>query len=222
MKVMSDQLDPSRKSLGIVIFDDFTDIDLFLAWDLYNRLSNQLDVKILGRGQTHFSTLGTRVVRHKPLSWTSQADGVLICSGLGTRSCVHDASFIDELWLDPERQLIASQCSGALILAAKGLLTDMSFATTHVNAIVELQSMGVVVKETPFISEGNIAMAGGCFAGCYLAYWMVEKLCGHESAAYMLQSVGPTGEQDEFVNQCRMIVRSSSDKDQREQGGQCA
>jgi hypothetical protein len=42
--------------IAIVIFDKFTDIDLFLMWDLLNRVRvDGWEVKILGEREAHLS-----------------------------------------------------------------------------------------------------------------------------------------------------------------------
>jgi hypothetical protein len=45
--------------ISIVIFDEFTDIDLFLMWDLLNRVRiPDWEVRIVGDKSHHISTTG--------------------------------------------------------------------------------------------------------------------------------------------------------------------
>ncbi len=75
----------------------------------------------------------------------------------------------------PGRQMIGSMCSGALELAALGLL-DGAEAMTYPTATTELEAFGVTVVEEPFVANGNGATAAGCLAAQHLVGWVVERL----------------------------------------------
>jgi putative intracellular protease/amidase len=180
--------------ISIVIFDDFTDLDLFLMWDLLNRVRvDGWSVRILGTRDSHLSKTGMAIPTHGRLSEANDADAVLFISGSGTRQCIKDETWLANFNLDPEKQLIASICSGALILAKLGLL-DGKTATTYPTIKTTLEAMGVEVVEKPFISHGNIATAGGCLAQQYLVGWVVEKLANKEWSELVLRSIQPVGE----------------------------
>jgi transcriptional regulator GlxA family with amidase domain len=104
----------------------------------------------------------------------------------------------EELWLsrfnlDPERQMIASICSGALLLAALGLLKGKT-ATTYPTTKQTLEGFGVVVEEKPFIEHGNVATAGGCLAAQYIAGWVIERKADKAWRDLVLKSIQPVGE----------------------------
>jgi len=83
--------------------------------------------------------------------------------GIRTLDVVADPSLLEALPLDPGRQLIGSQCSGALVLAELGLRGRCRWCTdTTSRPFVE--DRGVTVLDSPFHVEGSIATAGGCFA----------------------------------------------------------
>src|ERR1044071_4931024 len=109
--------------IAIVIFDKFTDIDLFLMWDLLNRVRiDDWSVKILGEAPAHVSATGISVATQGRIEEANDADAVLFVSGQGTRVKMIDKEWLSRFHLNPERQFIGSICSGALILAALGLL----------------------------------------------------------------------------------------------------
>ncbi len=118
---------------------------------------------------------------------------MLFASGPATRALCKDAAFLASLRLDPRRQLIGSMCSGALILAAKGLLDGIP-ATTYPTARKDLEAFGVTVVERPFVREGNIATAAGCLAAQRLAGWVIETLVDARTRELVLRSVQPVGE----------------------------
>jgi transcriptional regulator GlxA family with amidase domain len=178
----------------IVAFDDFTDIDLILIWDLLNRVHlPNWRVRIVGEAEHHRSMTGLTVPIHGSVTEANAADAVLFTSGKGTRNKIRDREYLGQFRLNLERQLVGSICSGALLLAALGLLKGRR-ATTYPSAVNILRQYGVEVVEEPIVIEGNLATAGGCLAGQYLAGWVIERLVGREIADAVLTSCQPVGQ----------------------------
>lgn len=192
--------------VAIVIFDDFTDLDLFLMWDLLNRVKvPDWSVRIVGTRDSHVSKTGIAIPTHGRIEEANEADAVLFVSGSGARVCIEDANWLAKFYLDPERQIIGSICSGALILAKLGLLEGKT-ATTYPTMKSTLESFGIEVVERPFISHGNIATAGGCLAQQYLVAWLVEKLADREWSDLILKSIQPVGK-GLFFEDAEMLTR---------------
>jgi transcriptional regulator GlxA family with amidase domain len=179
---------------SIVVFDNFTDIDLWLMWDLLNRVRvDDWRVQIVGEKDGHVSVTGVVTKTHARLEEAASSDAVLIVSGPGTRDRILDDEWLAKLKLDPSRQVIGSICSGSLILAKLGLL-DGKTATTYPTSKPVLESLGVEVVEKPFIAHGNIATAGGCLAQQYLIGWVVEKLADKDWSDLIVKAIQPVGE----------------------------
>jgi len=68
------------KKIAIVIFDDFTDIDFFLMWDLLGRNKIDWQVKILGLRESHCSVSGLSIQTDGCLLEAVNADVVLFAS----------------------------------------------------------------------------------------------------------------------------------------------
>ena len=68
-------------------------------------------------------------------------------SGPGSRKKLGDSSFLNELRLEPSRQMIAGIDSGVLLLAKLGLLEGLS-ATTYPGVFPELEAMGIREPES--------------------------------------------------------------------------
>lgn len=184
------------KKIVIVAFDKFTDIDVFLPWDLFNRarlIHKDWQVKIVGTAPYHTSVCGIKLETHGDLTECLDADAVFFSSGAGTRKLIKDAEYLQQFNLDPSRQIISSMCSGALILAALGLLDGLT-ATTYPTAIEELKSYGVEVVEQPLVIHDNIATAAGCLAALDLVGFIVEKLSDKKTRNEVLASVQPVGQ----------------------------
>ena len=180
--------------VAIVIFDKFTDLDLWLMWDLLNRVKvENWEVKILGDKDFHLSGTNIEVKTHGQIEEANTADAVLFVSGEGTRSRIADENWLSKFNLNPEKQMIGSICSGSLILAKLGLL-DGKTATTYPTAKSALESFGIEVVEKPFIAHGNIATAGGCLAQQYLIHWVIENLADKDWADLVVKAIQPVGE----------------------------
>ncbi|HJU83028.1 MAG TPA: DJ-1/PfpI family protein [Holophagaceae bacterium] len=184
----------------LVAFEDFTDVDVHLPWDLLNRVRRpDWSVRIVADRPQVKSQTGLMLQVHGGLEEIAGADAVLIASGPGTRALCRDEAFLGKLALDPERQLIGSMCSGALLLAAKGLLAGRQ-ATTYPTVRRELEAFGVEVVEAPFVQEGRVATAAGCLAALRLAGWIIESLLDARTRDLVLRSVQPVGEGFRFAD----------------------
>jgi transcriptional regulator GlxA family with amidase domain len=109
-----------------------------------------------------------RVDAQQSLEFANDADVVLVGSGRFTRDVIEDRAIMSRLQLNPKRQLIGSQCSGALVLAKLALLQSISACTDSMTR-PWLEAANVVVLDRSFHANGNIASAGGCLAAHYLA-----------------------------------------------------
>jgi transcriptional regulator GlxA family with amidase domain len=179
---------------AILVFDDFTDIDVFLPWDLLNRArARGLTVRLLGERARHRSATGLELDMHGRLEDLAAADMIVVPSGAGVRAKYRDDDYLRRLAIDPARQLVGSMCSGALLLAALGLLKGRQ-ATTYPTSRQLLEAFDVEVVERPFVVEGNVATAAGCLAAQQLVGWMLERALGAQVRADVLRSVQPVGE----------------------------
>ena len=77
--------------------------------------------------------------------------------------------------------LLASVCTGGMILATAGLL-DGRRAITHQGAVAELAERGAEVVDARVVDDGDIVTAGGVTSGLDLALHLVERLFGEEIA----------------------------------------
>jgi len=185
----------------IVAFDKFTDIDVFLAWDLFNRARfrhKDISVKIVAIKGEIISVSGMRTIVQGTIEEANTADVVYFVSGPGTRDFIKNQRLLDLLKLDPTKQIICSMCSGSLILAKLGLLSGMQ-ATTYPNAVEQMKSHGVEIVNKSLVINGNIATAAGCLAGVELIGWIIEKLFGKKLRDEVITSVQPVGHGLELV-----------------------
>jgi transcriptional regulator GlxA family with amidase domain len=185
------------KKAAIVSFDQFTDIDIFLSWDLLNRIKfhdSELQVKIVGTKSSHRSVSGIDLKTHGLVEECNDADLVFFGSGPGTRDLIKDDDYLSRFKLDPARQIVCSMCSGALIIAALGHLNGIS-ATTYPTTFQLLRAYGVdVVEDKHLVTHGNVATAAGCLAAVDLMGWAIEKLYNDKIRDSVIASVLPVGQ----------------------------
>lgn len=185
--------------VALIAFDAFTDLDLFLPWDLLNRVGIKgvgqhpdWQVKILGSAPQHTSISGLTIPTAGQYEAARTADAVLFVSGPGVNQLLKDDDLAARFALDPERQLIGAMCSGSLLLGHLGLLRGQR-ATTYYTRREQLAQYGAEFVDEAFVQSGNLATAAGCLAGIDMSRWLIEQLAGYERAERVLRAVRPNG-----------------------------
>jgi transcriptional regulator GlxA family with amidase domain len=197
----------SPMHIAILTFDGYNELDSLIALGILNRVSAPgWRVSIAGPTPRLRSMNGVTIDAMIDLEEACTADAVIVGSGIRTREVVEDPAIMETLRrLDPARQLLAAQCSGALVLAKLGLLTDIP-ACTDLTTKPWVIAAGVEVLNQPFFARGNIATAGGCLASTYLAAWTIARLHSLEAAKDAMHYVAPVGEKDEYVARALLNV----------------
>ncbi len=186
--------------IAILTFDGYNELDSLIALGILNRVREPgWRVSIAGPTPRVRSMNGVTIDAAIDLDEACTADAVIVGSGSKTREVVEDPAIMTVLrGLDPDRQLLAAQCSGALVLAKLGLLKDVP-ACTDLITKPWVVAAGVEVLDQPFFARGNLATAGGCLASTYLATWTIARLHSLEAAEAAMHYVAPVGEKDEYV-----------------------
>ena len=120
------------------------------------------------------------------LSARTRADTLVVVGGGGTAAAMKDARLLALLRRAATRvRRIASVCSGALVLAAAGLL-DGKRATTHWRRAPQLARLFPNVRVEPdciHVQDGETWTSAGITAGIDLALAMIEADLGPDVAA---------------------------------------
>lgn len=192
--------------IAILTFDGFNEIDSFVACNILNRVRGW-KASIVAPADRVASRSGVRVEAQQPLEFAASADAVIVGSGSQTDTISKDRMILDRIRLDPNRQLIASQCSGALILNALGLLGSRQVCTDHMTKPL-FDGTGIEILDRAFHAEGNLASAGGCLAAQYIAAWMMLRAADEKTARDTLYQVAPVGEKDLYIDRAIDAVRA--------------
>lgn len=128
---------------------------------------------------------GLVVSAHHAVGDAPPLDVLVHPGGQGTRPQLHDEEHL--AWLRAARQEVprlASVCTGALCLAAAGLLTGRP-ATTHHGALDLLADLDPTIDVRPddrFVDDGDVITSSGVSAGIDMALHLVARLAGPDRA----------------------------------------
>ncbi|ELY58825.1 ThiJ/PfpI domain-containing protein [Natronococcus amylolyticus DSM 10524] len=174
----------------ILLFDGFDELD---AIGPYEVLANgaeagaSLEVRLVTLEDADLVT-ASHELRVEPDGTLGEPDLLVVPGGGwtsddgGVRTVVDDGSVPDAV---DERfaggATVASVCTGAMILAEAGLLEGRP-ATTHHDALADLEESAANVVEERVVDDGDVLTAGGVTAGIDLALWLLEREFGAEVA----------------------------------------
>lgn len=194
--------------IAVLTFDAFNELDSFVSAALLNRLSR--------RGWTAYITAATDrvtskngvvVEAQKPLEFATEADAVIFGSGMRTDEIAKDPAMLARMRVDPGRQLLVGQCSGALVMSALGLFRGEPVCTDLMTEPL-LSRQGLDVAPSAFHAEGNVATAGGCLASQYIVTWIIGRVLGADEAGAVIRAAAPVGQQDEYVRRALETVEA--------------
>ncbi|WP_420549885.1 DJ-1/PfpI family protein [Curvivirga sp.] len=192
--------------VSILTFDGFNELDSFIALGILNRMKGEGWQVNITAPSTHITSMnGVTIEAQQQLEYANEADIVLFGSGIYTRDIAQDPDVMNRLSLNPETQLIGAQCSGTLMLAKLGLLTNVP-ACTDLTTKPWVIEAGVEVLNQPFFAKDNVATSGGCVASQYLATWALCKRAGEKAASEAIHYVAPVGEKEETVERSLKAV----------------
>ncbi|HVL77707.1 MAG TPA: GlxA family transcriptional regulator [Sphingomicrobium sp.] len=135
---------------------------------------------------------GLEVIAPRAFEEVDRVDTLLVSGGIGFRGPAGDARLLEWLKAQSTRvSRIGSVCTGAMVLAAAGLLSGRR-ATTHWAYCDELSRMAPdceVDHNALYISSGNVVTSAGVTAGMDLALSIVEADWGKATALAVAQEL---------------------------------
>ncbi|WP_422367984.1 DJ-1/PfpI family protein [Pelagibius sp.] len=185
-------------AVAIVTLPGFNEIDSFLALSLLNRAEG-VTAFLAGPAREVVSMNDVPTVVSAGFAEIAEASAVVMGSGQRSIEFAADTPFLTRFALDPSRQIISSQCSGALILAKLGLLEGHRVSTDD-KTRGRIADMGFETLEAPLSVSGNIATAGGCLSAQYLATWLLLRLTNETETRHALSYVVPVGHAEAYTD----------------------
>jgi transcriptional regulator GlxA family with amidase domain len=184
-------------TIGILIFDDVEVLDFcgpFEVFSVARPVGEHSDVLKLftvftvAEEDRIVSCRGGLLVKpHTTIENHPPLDILVVPGGQGTRRERHNQRLLD--WIvqqDQQTKLTTSVCTGAFLLAERGLL-DHHRATTHWNSIEWMRStypnIELMVDER-VVDEGHIITSAGISAGIDMSLHVVSRLYSTDVAAW--------------------------------------
>ncbi len=175
-------------SVGILVFDGVEELDFVGPWEVFGCTARLFpgSVRAILIGPRHGTVVASYGLRCEPeaaFPGAPRVDVLVVPGGPGARAVAKDPVALAYLRAAYDRgATISSVCTGALVLAAAGLLRGRR-ATTHWAALDELRAFdGVVVEHRKVIDEGRVVTAAGISSGIDLALHLVARLVGPDPA----------------------------------------
>lgn len=198
-------------NIGIVVFDGCDELDVIGPYEVLDharRLGADVAVHLVSL-EPRAEVTGDHGVRLRPDRPISDDLDMVIVPGGGWNDR-KEAGLWGELQrgelpatirrLHEEGTIVASVCTGAMLLAATGLAKGRP-ATTHHLALGELEEYGAEPVEERVVDDGDLVTSGSSVAGIDLALWLVEREWGQELA-------GATEDEMEYRRQGKVFRRT--------------
>ena len=168
--------------IGILIFDDVEELDFVGPLEVFGMAqqygANCVTLVIAEEATRIRCHHGLMVVPDQTFVGCPTLDILIVPGGLGARTSARQSPSILE-FVRSQQGLLASVCTGALILAAAGILDGVQ-ATTHHSSLDLLRAYGQVHVEqgVRFVIGQRVATAAGVSAGIDLALALVARTWG--------------------------------------------
>jgi transcriptional regulator GlxA family with amidase domain len=177
--------------IGVALFDGAEELDWAGPWEVLAAWAQQwpddgVRVFTLARSADVVTCAkGLRVLPDETWEGAPPLDVLVYPGGRGTRAQLRDDAVLD--WVRGVSRgggVVASVCTGSLVLAAAGLL-DGKPATTHWQSLELLPTLGADIEVRPddrFVDNGQVITAAGVSAGIDMALHLVARLHSKERA----------------------------------------
>ncbi len=187
-----------RRNTAIVVFPDVEVLDFagpFEVFAVTDELSGHQSFNVYTVGLTAAplrARNGLQVMPDHGLADAPVPDILIVPGGAGTRPLLKQPAVLD--WVrqcSSRAEIVASVCTGSLVLAKAGLLDGLE-VTTHYENLADLARLAPAARvhgDRRFHDHGRIATAAGISAGIDLSLHLVARLHGvavaEQTARYM-------------------------------------
>jgi transcriptional regulator GlxA family with amidase domain len=183
--------------IAILVFDEVEVLDFAGPFEVFSVSKAGLNVVTVGT-KPEIRARNNLVVRPTlTLSDPIEPRVLVIPGGWGTRVEMRNEAVLSWIRANAAKsEIVFSVCTGALLLAAAGLLRDLT-ATTHHGALEELRQAEprCQVTDRRIVDNGTIVTAAGISSGIDGAFHILSRLAGMnvaiETAHYMEYPFNP-------------------------------
>ena len=177
--------------IGIFVFEGAEELDWAGPWEVLAAWASMwpddgVEVFTVAQARGPITCAkGLCVLPDQTWETAPAVDVLLVPGGAGTRPLTRHDATLD--WIRAHAAggvLVTSVCTGALVLAAAGLLHERP-ATTYWSAFDELLALDPTIEPRPddrFVDDGEVVTAAGVSAGIDMALHLVARLHSFERA----------------------------------------
>ncbi|MBP2832649.1 DJ-1/PfpI family protein [Aquimarina sp. U1-2] len=188
----------TKRNVGILIFDNAEVLDFagpFEVLSVTSELNNfeLFNVFTVAENRNPISAVNGLSVNPKyDYKNSPDIDILIISGGFGVRQQIKNENTLN--WIrnvHQKTEYTISICSGAMLLAALGLLDDKPYCTHHqvYDDIIEMVPTGIPQKDKRFVEVDKMYTSGGISAGIDVSFHIVEKMyeaqIAQKTARYM-------------------------------------
>ena len=186
-----------KKNVGIFIFDLVEVLDFSGPYEVFSstrltkkssaliqELPHAFNVFTFSEKKKYISASGGLKVKSDFIFKNCPfLDVLVIPGGIGTRKILDNKKVLNWLWLNKNVNIIASVCTGSLLLAKAGLLKKKR-ATTHWGALELLKKISpstIIIKKNKYVFDKYYTSAGVA-TGIDMSLHIVENIYGRTIA----------------------------------------
>lgn len=182
--------------LQILLFDGVEELDAMGPWEVFAAWTQQFPqdgwrARLVSRDGGPVTAAKSAVLTPHE-EWSDDADLVVVPGGQGIRPLVADTDLRSRLLAAHDRgALVASVCTGALLLAAAGLLHGRPVTTYHAafDELLAIEPTCVPDTQARWIDNGDVVTSAGVSAGIDMALHLVDRLAGTERARQVRRAI---------------------------------
>jgi putative intracellular protease/amidase len=169
--------------IAIPLFERFTALDAVGPYEVLSRLPGaRVSFLAAEPGPKRSDNDMLSLVADAALGDLADPDVVLVPGGPGTRALMRDEAMLD--WIGAAHETSSwttSVCTGALLLAAAGILEGRE-ATTYWLALDTLRDYGAQPVARRVVEDGKVMTAAGVSSGIDMALVLASRIAGQKTA----------------------------------------
>jgi len=169
-------------AIGMVLFPRLTQLDFTAPYEVFSRMPNTRVYLLAETLEPVRSEYGLTITPDSSFENTPKLDVLFVPGGSGVNPLMENQAFLRYLRQQGQQaQYVTSVCTGALLLAAAGLLGGYR-AATHWLSMDLLEIFGVEATWERVVMDRNRITGGGITAGIDFGLVLAAQLCGEQIA----------------------------------------
>lgn len=160
--------------IAILIFDNFTLLDVAGPYEVLSKIPNSRVYMVALKPGLYADANGLKLMADSSVSEIDKPDLLIIPGGFGIDQLLENQELLH--WIRNAHissRWTVSVCSGAILLAAAGILENCK-ATTHWGRKEQLAKYGVIIQNERYVKDGKIITSAGVSAGIDMSLYLLS------------------------------------------------